>query len=237
MTDLSSSSTPNDNTKSWIAHTAVYDVKLLWPFQTLRWGYIISFTCVKLTFPDICLWYLYVYISALVVPYIFLLVDHFKWALIGDIEQWRVHSVLWQFWWGVHCQFYPGKTDYFCISLYILISWLFQMGSHWWQCTVKSSLSTLAVSNGGFIVSFTWVNLKIWAHFKFCSCLTELFRFYKYKQKTNECFPIYLLGKCISGCWNCQNRAHFSKTIALRGHMHRFSWKMDVFPAMSLETP
>ena len=26
MTDLSSSSTPNDNTKSWIAHKAVYDV-------------------------------------------------------------------------------------------------------------------------------------------------------------------------------------------------------------------
>ena len=29
MTDLSSSSTPNDNTESWIAHKAVYDVKLL----------------------------------------------------------------------------------------------------------------------------------------------------------------------------------------------------------------
>ena len=44
MTDLSSSSTPNDNTESWIAHKAVYDVKLLWPFQTLRCGgYIINF--------------------------------------------------------------------------------------------------------------------------------------------------------------------------------------------------
>ena len=38
MTDLSSSSTPNDNAKSWIPHNAVYDVKLLWLFQTLWWG-------------------------------------------------------------------------------------------------------------------------------------------------------------------------------------------------------
>ena len=60
-------------------------------------GYIISFTQVKLTFPYICFWYMYVYISALVFPYIFLLVDHFKWALIGNIEQRRVDSVLWQF--------------------------------------------------------------------------------------------------------------------------------------------
>ena len=37
------------------------------------------------------------FIYALVFPYIFLLVDCFKWALIGDIEQQRVHSVLWQF--------------------------------------------------------------------------------------------------------------------------------------------
>ena len=36
-------------------------------------------------------------IYALVFPYIFLLVDCFEWALIGDIEQQRVHSVLWQF--------------------------------------------------------------------------------------------------------------------------------------------
>ena len=35
------------------------------------------------------------------------------------------------------------------ISLYIPISWLFRMGSHWWHWTVKSSLSALVVSNGG----------------------------------------------------------------------------------------
>ena len=36
-------------------------------------------------------------IYALIFPYIFLLVDCFKWALIGHIEKCRVHSVLWQF--------------------------------------------------------------------------------------------------------------------------------------------
>ena len=36
-------------------------------------------------------------LSALVFPYIFLLGDHFKWVLIGDIGQCRVDSVLWQF--------------------------------------------------------------------------------------------------------------------------------------------
>ena len=41
------------------------------------------------------------FIYALVFPYIFLLVDCFEWALICDIEQQRVHSVLWQFqMWG-----------------------------------------------------------------------------------------------------------------------------------------
>ena len=33
----------------------------------------------------------------LVFPYIFLLVDHFEWVLIGTIEKCRVDSVLWQF--------------------------------------------------------------------------------------------------------------------------------------------
>ena len=37
------------------------------------------------------------FLYALVFPYIFLLVDCFEWALIGDIEKRRVHSALWQF--------------------------------------------------------------------------------------------------------------------------------------------
>ena len=73
-------------------------------------------------------------------PYIFLYVDCFEWALIGHIEKCRVHSVLWQFWMGGG-GIYP--------SLYILICWLFRMGSHWSHWKVPSSPCALAVSNGG----------------------------------------------------------------------------------------
>ena len=53
------------------------------------------------------------YIYALVFPYIFLLFDHFKWALIGNIEQQRVPSVIWQFQTGAggQHQFYLGKSE------------------------------------------------------------------------------------------------------------------------------
>ena len=51
---------------------------------------------------------------------------------------------------------------YICtgISLYFVISWLFQMGSHWWHWTVKSSLCALAVSKGGSVTGFTQVKLE-----------------------------------------------------------------------------
>ena len=94
---------------------------------------------------------IYMCIYALVFPYIFLLVDCFKWAVIGDIEQWRVHSVLWQFQMegrGEYHKFYLGKTDF---SLFFPISWLFWMGSHWSHWTAKSSLCALAILNGGSI--------------------------------------------------------------------------------------
>ena len=47
-------------------------------------------------------------------------------------------------------------------------------------------------------------------------------------------FPIYLHRNPQNVCLNPQNSAHFSRKIDLRGHMPRFSWKMHVFPAMSL---
>ena len=49
-----------------------------------------------LTGGSICLC-IYMFIYALVFPYIFLFVDCFEWALICHIEQRRFHSVLWQF--------------------------------------------------------------------------------------------------------------------------------------------
>ena len=48
------------------------------------------------------------------------------------------------------------------ISLYLPINWLFQMGTHWPHWKAKSSLWALAISNGR-VLSFTRVNLKIWA--------------------------------------------------------------------------
>ena len=58
--------------------------------------------------------------------YIFLLVDCFKWALIDHIEKYEeftVSNVLWQ---SFNC-----KIHLVNISLYLSISWLFQMSSHW----------------------------------------------------------------------------------------------------------
>ena len=53
----------------------------------------------------------------------------------------------------------------------------------------------------------------------------------------NEHFPIYLLWNARNVCWNPQHRAHFSEMINLRGHMPRFTQKMNVFPSISLEMP
>ena len=58
-----------------------------------------------------------------------------------------------------------------------------------------------------------------------------------YIYSENACFPIYLLKNPINVCWNPQNSARFSETINLRGHMPRFTLKMNVFPSISLETP
>ena len=49
-----------------------------------------------------------------------------------------------------------------------------------------------------------------------------------YVYSKNECFSIYLLGNWINVCWNCQNMAQFSKKIDLRGHMPRFTLKLNV---------
>ena len=46
--------------------------------------------------------------------------------------------------------------------------------------------------------------------------------------------PEKLLKMCVE---TLRTVARFSKTIDLRGHMPRFTWKIYVFPSMSLETP
>ena len=89
--------------------------------------------------------------------YIFLLVDFFKWALIDHTEKQRVHSELWQF----QTSDSPGD-----ISLYLPISWLFQMSSHWLHWKAKSSLWTLPISNWGVyrkihLVTFLYIFLLV----------------------------------------------------------------------------
>ena len=77
-------------------------------------------------------------------------------ALIDDIEQQRILSVLWHLF-GWYLKFYLGKTDF---SWYFPISLLFWMGCHWYHWTAKSLLSPLSVLIGGSIISFTQVNLN-----------------------------------------------------------------------------
>ena len=53
----------------------------------------------------------------------------------------------------------------------------------------------------------------------------------------NEHFLIYLLRNPINVCWNLQNRARFSETINLRGHMARFTLKLNISPIYLLRNP
>ena len=57
------------------------------------------------------------------------------------------------------------------------------------------------------------------------------------KSSEQDLFLIYVLSNPINMCWNHQNRACFSEMIDLRGHMLRFTWKMNIFPSISLEMP
>ena len=156
------------------------------------------------------------------------------------------------------------------------------MSSHWSHWKVKSSLCALAVSNGGSIVSFTWVKLTFPYIFLLVDCFKRALighieqqwvcsvlwqfqmggpsvlpprgksenlssnefyallhrkSFHITYERPNEHFPIYFLGNTINVCWDPLNRACFSETINLRGHMPRFTLKMNVFPSISLELP
>ena len=50
-------------------------------------------------------------------------------------------------------------------------------------------------------------------------------------------FPTYVLGNTINVCWNPSEQGFFSQMIDLRGHMPRFTLKMNIFPSISWETP
>ena len=139
----------NDNNEQWRHHSVLCQI---------YGGYIGRFTWCH---TDISLYLPISWDVTLTFPDIFLLVDCFAWALIDCIEKQRVHSELWQFQMGGYIiRFTWCHTD---ISLYLPISWLFWMGSHWPHWKVKSSLWALAVLNGeggegrgGYIIRFTW---------------------------------------------------------------------------------
>ena len=116
----------------------------LWALAVSNGGYIIRCTWCH---TDISLYLPICWGVTLTFPYIFLLLDCFKFALIDCIEKWRVHSELWQFQMGgyiVRCTW-----CHTVMSLYLPIIWLFWICSHWPHWKVKSSLWALAVSNGG----------------------------------------------------------------------------------------
>ena len=124
----------NDNIEQWRHHSVLCQI---------YGGYIGRFTWCH---TDISLYLPISWDVTLTFPDIFLLVDCFAWALIDCIEKQRVHSELWQFQIGGYIvRFTWCHTN---ISLYLPISWLFQMGSHWPHWKVMSSLWALAVSNG-----------------------------------------------------------------------------------------
>ena len=117
---------------------------------------------------SICLWYLYIYICTGISLYF---LNSWLFQMGSHWWHWMAKSslcVLAVLDGGVYHKFYPCKTD---ISLYFLISWLFRMGSHWWHWKAMSSLCVLAVLHGGSIISFTQVNLKIWAYLPFHALL------------------------------------------------------------------
>ena len=83
---------------------------------------------------------------------------------------------------------WPGGISVFGICMFIYLHWnflincLFHIASYWQHWTMNSSLSVLV---GSDIVSFTWVNLQIWAHFKICSC-------WSYRKEQWHCVMLHI---------------------------------------------
>ena len=85
----------------------------------------------------------------LVFPYIFLLFDCFKWVLIDRIIKCRLHSMLWQFWWGVHLPLVSTCFLYALVFPYIFLLfclWYLHVCSM--HCYFLISSYYLTVSNG-----------------------------------------------------------------------------------------
>ena len=101
----------------WLSWTTLNSDEFTLCSGSFDWG-------VHLPLVSIC------FLCALVFPYIFLLVDHFEWALIGAIEKHRVDSVLWQFQMGgpfalvYICAIDPVVKLILCSSMAGISAWL-----------------------------------------------------------------------------------------------------------------
>ena len=143
--------------------------------------------------------------------------------------------------WGVTC-------------LCLLSKWMFSHLSSWQlhKCVLKSSEQVLFLPRqliwGVTCLGLLW-RMNVLPIYLLGNCLkmcvetSEQGSFFKddqfershaYVYSQNECFPIYLLGNPKNVCWNPQNRACFCRTIDLRGHMPRFTLKMNVLLSISL---
>ena len=110
---------------------------------------------------------------------------------------------------------YPRQSIWEVTCLHLLEKWTFSNLSPWkpQECVLKSPEQGLFLQDNWFEGSHAYVYSK------------------------NKCFPLYLLENPKTLCWNPQKRDRFSQTINLRGHMPTFTWKMNIFQSISLETP
>ena len=149
---------------------------------------------------------IYMCIYALVIPYIFLLVDCFEWALIGDIEQERFHSVLWQFWMGVSIISFTWVKLTFPYIFLLIDCFKWALIGHIEQQRVCSVLWQFQM--GGLSVLPPRGKSENLSSNEFYALLHRRSFRITY-ERPNEHFPIYLLGNTINVCWNCQNRVCF----------------------------
>ena len=136
-----------------------------------------------------------------------------QWSAVHDSFKWgediAQRRFICQIW--NHFGFDPCFTKAFSMK----DQWTFSHLSYWkpHKCELKPSEHGSFFQDNQFEGSHAYVYSKI------------------------ECFPIYLLGNPINVCWNPQNRTHFSETINLRGHMPRFTLKMNISTINLLGNP
>ena len=125
------------------------------------------------------------------------------------------------------------------ISLYFLIIWLFRMGTHWLHWKAKSSLWSLAVSNGGggIIVSFPYIFL-LFDCFKWalivriikCRLHSMLWQFWMgrgvHLPLVSTCFLYALVFPYIFLLFDCFEWALIDRIEKCRGHSALWQFQM-----------